>query len=171
MIKSVSICFTRGSNVISWAIRNLDRTFNGKPGVINHTLLRFVFDNGMDIIFQSHGIRGVGICYKVDIDRAMAAGKVVDFVEIPLNLTDDEKLVLYHKTTEITGTGYDHLLILAYYLAFRFGFTLPKFLGSDTKYTCNEAVCEVLSSLGKYYFLDSPNYTPTKLLEYFIGGN
>jgi len=146
MITSIRVGFTAGRGPIGAAIRHVDRDPDGRPSAINHVLLRVTYPD-IDLIFQSHGVRGVGLCYTSDIVRAVHELRVFRYAEQRLFLSSDDLVRADHRMRHISGRGYDHWQILLYYAAKRLGFGGATKHGISGRYTCNEAVWHVLKGL------------------------
>lgn len=150
MIQDIRIMFTAGNTITSWLIRRLDRAYvdGGRtvPSKINHVGLRIIYNNGPDLICQSHGLHGVGLCFTSDLKRAVSDGKVYRYAEKSLCLHQWQMAVIERRMAELTGAGYDYWMIAIYYLAIRLHFRKPS-AGVYDRYTCNELVATLLSGI------------------------
>lgn len=150
MIKDIRVGFTAGTGIISHAIRMVDRAdVDGVkvPSAINHVLLRVIYQDGMDFVFQSHGNGGVGICFTNDIKRAISDGKVFRYADKSLGLNQQLCDLCVSRMMTFTGAGYDQLAILAYYLSLALKIKKASEMHDFDRYTCNEAVIKVLSGM------------------------
>lgn len=151
MIKDIRVGFTAGVGPVGAAIRALDRATlkdgTGAPSKINHILTRIIYLDGLDIIFQSHGKGGVGICFTQDLRRAIADGTVFRYAEKSLELDQATAKAALERMKSFTGAGYDYRMIALYYAAMRLGWKAAPNLGAAGRHTCNEAFLKVFAGL------------------------
>lgn len=172
MIRELRMGFTAGRGPGGALIRRVDAdvlpTGEEVPSAVNHVLLRAFYTDGLDLVFQSHGIRGVGICFTTDVQRAVSEGRVFRYAEYPLNLQPMDMTLADCRMRHLSGAGYDHWQICLYYAAARLGFERLVRFGNDRRFTCNEAVFEVLKGLSaQWEFEWAP--TPTQLFAHVFG--
>lgn len=151
MISDIRIGFTAGVGQVCWAIRRLDRAVMPGgitvPSRINHVLLRMVYEDGPDLIFQSHAGTGVALCFFSDLTRAIAEKRVKRYAEKSLRLCRDDMDAVIRRLPKFEGAGYDYRLIALYYLAIRLGlYRLPS-IHHRGRYTCNELVTAALAGI------------------------
>lgn len=161
MIKDVRIGFTAGTGLISWAIRWVDRaTVDEKrvPSSINHVLIRVIYHDGMDFVFQSHGKGGVGICFTNDVKEAISHGKVFRYAEKSLGLSYEHAQMAIHRMQTFTGSGYDYFAILMYYIGIAMRVQKASGVHESGRYTCNEAVIRILAGMNPWA---NPDRRPT----------
>ena len=160
--------WSRGEGAIpSGMIRRLDDSF------INHIYWVFVFNNGLELIYESHIKGGVQITPYKHLTDAIASGKVEIVHEQVVDCTEKERYELWRSCVELHGCGYDTGQIIRYYLWIRLfekkGEKILR-LYDDGKYTCNELHVKTGKEILKAYSELDYSYTPERLFRFFHDG-
>ncbi len=176
-IEEVRIGWTGGAATVSRLIQKFDFALvDGErmPSAINHVLLRFIFKNGPDLIYEATN-KGIAPSPFEHLERAMANGKVVRLIERRLPADPFMGAVLWRRACEKHGTGYDWRLIILYLIwsrylnksknaAWLFAFDNP------SRMTCNEFVAHVVQPIMPTEAAQgTKGYTPEKFFEAVIG--
>lgn len=167
-IDKAFIGWSRGKSFVSKVIRNIEKSY------FNHVYFRFLFKNGMSLIYESHLKGGVQITPHEHLLTAMKSGKVSDIHENDLMLTEVESQRLWDNCIPLHGDSYDTRQILVYYAWIRLMHKKQDSklfeINRQDKYTCNEFVVKVGRQVVKMMSKLDYSYTPERLFEHFHKG-
>jgi len=156
--------FSRGHSFLPSAIiRKLDDSY------INHVYWKFVFENELELIYESHLSGGVQITPIEHLHSALESGKVEDIYEHRMEGTEEQFQAVWNSCVSMHGDAYDEGQILRYYAWIRLFHRKSKRvlrLYDDKKYTCNELIIKSgKEGFSSFEDLDY-SYTPERLFQF-----
>ena len=146
-LAAINAEWTGGVDRLARAIQESDRTPYG-PSSINHALLRFRFEDGLELVSQSRFKRGVHLQDARILDRAKAEGRVAVHIQQEIfPLSADERERIWIEATGHDGLPYDYWQIVGYMAWMRLRPYRPYPLLQSRRdwMTCNEHVQQSLS--------------------------
>jgi hypothetical protein len=180
MIKEIRIGFCCGEHFFpSGMIAALDFSFyQGKKvkSVLSHVLLRFIWEDGPDLIAEALLKQGIDISPTSHLGAAIEDGRVVRYSEKVLDIPAPvEREKIWRRAASYHGAGYDTKLIALYLAWIRFGGKsawAQKVLGlqNSSRFVCSEYVTLLLGGKVPQIPVDADlAFTPETIFFAFYG--
>lgn len=162
MIKEAYIGWSRGEVFISKVIETFD-------GYFSHVYYKFVFDNGLELVYESYWNGGVQITPYSHVLEAQERGDISTICEYKLeDCIPDE---LWKECLKLHGDKYDKAKLALYFIWMRIfrGRNKKIVTRRNGEYTCNEFCIEAgRKAVRRMKNLDFSK-TPNLLFKFFYG--